>query len=114
MLSCNASTAMVGLPWARAAREVFFSSFLPESPASPLAADRKDDEHPFAQFPEFLGGLADPIWREVRLLAVQGRRFSPTLDAFVKVARSRYWSREVVSERRAQHSLRPQLASAVG
>jgi DNA-binding transcriptional LysR family regulator len=34
----------------------------------------------------------DPIWREVRLLAVQGRRYSPALDAFVKVARLRDWS----------------------
>ena len=29
----------------------------------------------------------DPIWRQVRLLAVQGRRHSPALDAFLKVAR---------------------------
>ncbi len=34
----------------------------------------------------------DPVWREVRLLAVQGRRFSPALDAFVKVVRLRDWS----------------------
>ncbi|RXH24147.1 LysR family transcriptional regulator [Bradyrhizobium nanningense] len=34
----------------------------------------------------------DPVWREVRLLAVQGRRYSPALDAFVKVARLRDWS----------------------
>jgi hypothetical protein len=31
----------------------------------------------------------------VRLLAVQGRRYSPALDAFVKVARLRDWSVEV-------------------
>jgi hypothetical protein len=37
----------------------------------------------------------DPISREVRLLAVQGRRHSPALDAFVKVARRRDWSAEV-------------------
>jgi DNA-binding transcriptional LysR family regulator len=37
----------------------------------------------------------DPVWREVRLLAVQGRRYSPALDAFVKVARLRDWSTEV-------------------
>jgi DNA-binding transcriptional LysR family regulator len=55
----------------------------------------------------------DPIWREVRLLAVQGRRYSPALDAFVKVARLRDWSLGVVPERRAEHSLRPQLVSAV-
>lgn len=34
----------------------------------------------------------DPVWREVHLLAVQGRRYSPALDAFVKVARLRDWS----------------------
>ncbi len=34
----------------------------------------------------------DPVLREVRLLAVQGRRYSPALDAFVKVARLRDWS----------------------
>lgn len=37
----------------------------------------------------------DPVTREVRLLAVQGRRYSPALDAFVKVARLRDWSIEV-------------------
>jgi DNA-binding transcriptional LysR family regulator len=37
----------------------------------------------------------DPVWREVRLLAVQGRRYSPALDAFVKVSRVRDWSGEV-------------------
>jgi hypothetical protein len=31
----------------------------------------------------------------VRLLAVQGRRYSPALDAFVKAARLRDWSLEV-------------------
>jgi len=36
----------------------------------------------------------DPVSREVRLLAVQGRRYSPALDAFVKVARLRDWSIE--------------------
>lgn len=34
----------------------------------------------------------DPVWREVHLLAVQGRRYSPALDAFVKVARLHDWS----------------------
>ncbi|MGO6724629.1 hypothetical protein ACC717_20115 [Rhizobium ruizarguesonis] len=34
----------------------------------------------------------DPVWREVRLLAVQGRRYSPALDAFVKVVRLPDWS----------------------
>ncbi|MBR1170119.1 LysR family transcriptional regulator [Bradyrhizobium liaoningense] len=37
----------------------------------------------------------DPISRQVRLLAVQGRRYSPALDAFVKVARQRDWSIEI-------------------
>ncbi|WP_298885327.1 LysR family transcriptional regulator [uncultured Bradyrhizobium sp.] len=37
----------------------------------------------------------DPISREVRLLAVQGRRYSPAQDAFIKVARLRDWSIEV-------------------
>ena len=37
----------------------------------------------------------DPVWREVRLLAVQGRRYSPALDAFIKVTRLRGWSVEV-------------------
>ncbi|MDQ8727601.1 LysR family transcriptional regulator substrate-binding protein [Bradyrhizobium sp. LHD-71] len=37
----------------------------------------------------------DQVSREVRLLAVQGRRYSPALDAFVKVARLRDWSIEV-------------------
>jgi hypothetical protein len=36
----------------------------------------------------------DPVSREVRLLAVQGRRYSPALDAFVKIARLRDWSLE--------------------
>jgi DNA-binding transcriptional LysR family regulator len=34
----------------------------------------------------------EPVLREVRLLAVQGRRYSPALDAFVKAARLRDWS----------------------
>jgi DNA-binding transcriptional LysR family regulator len=37
----------------------------------------------------------DPVSREVRLLTVQGRRYSPALDAFVKAARLRDWSLEV-------------------
>jgi hypothetical protein len=36
----------------------------------------------------------DPVSREVRLLAVQGRRYSPALAAFVKAARLRDWSVE--------------------
>ena len=45
----------------------------------------------------------DPVWREVRLLAVQGRRYSPALDAFVKVARLRDWSLHTGSPRQTQH-----------
>ncbi|WP_342640269.1 LysR family transcriptional regulator [Rhodoligotrophos ferricapiens] len=37
----------------------------------------------------------DQVSREVRLLAVQGRRYSPALDAFVKVARLRDWSTDL-------------------
>lgn len=37
----------------------------------------------------------DLVWREVHLLAVQGRRYSPALDAFVKIARLRDWSIEI-------------------
>lgn len=46
----------------------------------------------------------DPVWREVRLLAVQGRRYSPALDAFVKVARLRDWSLHAQSLRHQSHS----------
>src|SRR3954469_13569559 len=45
----------------------------------------------------------DPVSREVRLLAVQGRRYSPALDAFLKVARLRDWAAEV-PHRGTQHS----------
>jgi hypothetical protein len=34
----------------------------------------------------------DPIRREVYLLAVAGRRYSPALDAFVKIARVYDWN----------------------
>jgi DNA-binding transcriptional LysR family regulator len=47
----------------------------------------------------------DPVWREVRLLAVQGRRYSPALDAFVKVARLRDWSIEVPHRGMPQEAL---------
>ena len=43
----------------------------------------------------------DPVWREVRLLAVQGRCYSPALDAFVKVVRLRDWSPGVDGHRPA-------------
>jgi DNA-binding transcriptional LysR family regulator len=45
----------------------------------------------------------DPVWREVRLLAVQGRRYSPALDAFIKVARLRDWSLHAGSPLRTEH-----------
>ncbi len=45
----------------------------------------------------------DPIWREVRLLVVQGRRYSPALDAFIKVARLHDWSHYTGSPLRAQY-----------
>jgi DNA-binding transcriptional LysR family regulator len=34
----------------------------------------------------------DPVRREVQLLAVAGRQYSPSLDAFIKVARVRDWT----------------------
>lgn len=45
----------------------------------------------------------DPVWREVHLLAVQGRRYSPALDAFVKVARLRDWSLHMGSPPQPPH-----------
>src|SRR5262245_55331014 len=45
----------------------------------------------------------DPVWREVRLLAVQGRRYSPALDAFLKVARLRDWSLHTRQPLQTQH-----------
>jgi DNA-binding transcriptional LysR family regulator len=56
-----------------------------------------------------LGG--DPVSRKVRLLAVQGRRYSPALDAFVKVARLRDWSVEVPHRPMPLATL-PEVASA--
>ena len=53
----------------------------------------------------------DPVWREVHLLAVQGRRYSPALDAFVKVARLRDWSIDV-SHRGMPHVTLPEGAGA--
>jgi DNA-binding transcriptional LysR family regulator len=36
--------------------------------------------------------LTEPeVWREVRLLAVPGRRFTPAVDAFVRLARAHDW-----------------------
>jgi hypothetical protein len=51
----------------------------------------------------------DRVSREVRLLAVQGRRYSPALDAFVKVARLRDWSIEVPHGGMPQEA-RPEVA----
>jgi DNA-binding transcriptional LysR family regulator len=53
----------------------------------------------------------NPISREVRLLAVQGRRYSPALDAFVKLARLRDWSAEV-PHRGMPHGTFPVMTSA--
>jgi DNA-binding transcriptional LysR family regulator len=53
----------------------------------------------------------NPVSREVRLLAVQGRRYSPALDAFVKVARLRDWSFEG-PDRGVLHATVPEVARA--
>ena len=45
----------------------------------------------------------DPLWREVHLLAVQGRRYSPALDAVVKVARLCDWSSHTGSSAQPSH-----------
>jgi DNA-binding transcriptional LysR family regulator len=45
----------------------------------------------------------DPVWRQVHLLAVQGRRYSPALDAFVKVARLHDWSIHMESAPQPPH-----------
>jgi DNA-binding transcriptional LysR family regulator len=45
----------------------------------------------------------DPVWREVRLLAVQGRRYSPALDAFIKVARLHDWAPHTGSPLQTAH-----------
>ncbi|MBR0737434.1 LysR family transcriptional regulator [Bradyrhizobium liaoningense] len=47
----------------------------------------------------------DRVSREVRLLAVQGRRYSPALDAFVKVARLRDWSIDAPDRRAPQKAV---------
>src|SRR4051794_38727392 len=53
----------------------------------------------------------DPVWREVRLLAVQGRRYSPALDAFVKVARLRDWS--LATAPHARRHFTPEMSPAL-
>jgi DNA-binding transcriptional LysR family regulator len=55
----------------------------------------------------------DPVSRQVRLLAVQGRRYSPALNAFVKVARLRDWSLEV-PHRGVLHTALLEIASVPG
>jgi DNA-binding transcriptional LysR family regulator len=52
----------------------------------------------------------DLVSREVRLLAVQGRRYSPAMEAFIKVVRLRDWSVEVPS-RGMPHATLPEVAS---
>ena len=42
----------------------------------------------------------DPVWREVQLLAVAGRQYSPALDAFIKVARVHDWTSALDTFRR--------------
>jgi len=54
----------------------------------------------------------DPVRREVRLLAVQGRRYSPALDAFVKVARLRDWSLHAASPLQTLHQSHPGLTAS--
>src|SRR5262249_11657247 len=46
----------------------------------------------------------DPVRREVQLLAVAGRRYSPALDAFIKVARVRDWTSALDKLRRTSAS----------
>jgi DNA-binding transcriptional LysR family regulator len=53
----------------------------------------------------------DLVWREVRLVTVQGRRYSPALDAFVKVTRLRDWSVDV-PYRGMRHATRQEVTSA--
>jgi DNA-binding transcriptional LysR family regulator len=55
----------------------------------------------------------DPIRRVVRLLAVAGRRYSPALDAFVKIARLRDWATETSEARRSHLYEKFGLAAAV-
>jgi DNA-binding transcriptional LysR family regulator len=43
----------------------------------------------------------DPVRREVQLLAVAGRQYSPALDAFIKVARVHDWTSALDQLRRA-------------
>lgn len=45
----------------------------------------------------------NPVTREVHLLAVQGRRYSPALDAFIKVARLQDWSLHTASPHQTPH-----------
>ena len=47
----------------------------------------------------------DPVRREVQLLAVAGRQYSPALDAFIKIARVRDWTSELDKLRRASASV---------
>ena len=54
----------------------------------------------------------DPVWRKVRLLAVQGRRYSPALDAFVKVARLHDWSPHTGSQTEHHNHLEATAMSA--
>ena len=52
----------------------------------------------------------DPVRREVELLAVAGRQYSPALDAFIKVARVRDWTSALDKLRRASALLHQRAA----
>jgi DNA-binding transcriptional LysR family regulator len=54
----------------------------------------------------------DPISREVRLLVVQGRRYSPALNAFVKIVSLRDWSLECAPARQPQYAHSLLMANA--
>jgi DNA-binding transcriptional LysR family regulator len=47
----------------------------------------------------------DPIQREVQLMVMAGRRYSPALDAFIKVARQKDWHANIVTDRPAPHAV---------
>ncbi len=48
----------------------------------------------------------DPIQRNVRLLVMTGRRYSPALGAFIKIARQRDWTTDTVAQRARRPSTR--------
>ncbi|MDB5609067.1 MAG: LysR family transcriptional regulator [Bradyrhizobium sp.] len=54
----------------------------------------------------------DPVRREVQILAVAGRQYSPALDAFTKVARVRDWTSALDKRRRAPASNKDNVRKA--